>query len=239
MPGVVASLVLVGGSPDAPSLRRSCHGCRVGSSPCGRSPPRRLLHQRTWSHGSWLPGAELVNQRLVGSVVGEGANHVGIGEFISLLGEPPDVVPEAFPTLLDALLEAPRGPRAFAGTLEITHEGLFKVSLVVDSVTRQVHEPGPRPLCEVDREKLDDHVIILESCHAAGKAVVFQPDAGIGGHVVLVHVCWYVRFYGKLLLLDRTLEGAWSWPRSARTTLTSPLGMHVSALLFISHVAGC
>lgn len=168
-----------------------------------------------------------MNQRLVGSVVGEGANHVdigGIGEFISLLGEPPDVVLEAFPALLDALLEAPRGPRAFAGTLKITHEGLFKVGLVVDSVARQVHEIGPRPLHEVDREKLDDQVIILESCHAAGKAVVFQPDVGIGGHVVLVHVCWYVRFYEKLLLLDRTLEGAWSLPRSVGTTLASPLG---------------
>jgi hypothetical protein len=76
----------------------------------------------------------------------------------------------------------------------------------------------------VDREKLDDQVIIHESCHAAGKAVVFQPDAGIGGPVVLVHVCWYVRFYEKLLLLDCTPEGAWSWPRSAGTTLASPLG---------------
>lgn len=70
-----------------------------------------------------------MNQRLVGSVVGEGANHDGIGgigEFISLLGEPPNVVLEAFPGLLDALLEGPRGPRAFAGTLEITHEGLLR-----------------------------------------------------------------------------------------------------------------
>jgi hypothetical protein len=144
---VVASLVLVGGSLDAPPLCRSCRGRRVGSSPCGRSPPRRLLHQRTWSHGSRLLGAELVNQRLVGSVVGECANHVdigGIGESISLLGVPPDVVLEALPTLLDALLEAPRGPRAFAGTLEITHECLFKLGLVMDSVARQVHEPGSR-----------------------------------------------------------------------------------------------
>lgn len=94
----------------------------------------------------------------------------------------------------------------------------------MDSVARQVHEPGPRPLHEVDREKLDDQVIILESCHAASKVVVFQPDARIDGPVVLVHVCWYVRFYGKLLLLDPTPEGAWSWPRSVGTTLASPLG---------------
>jgi hypothetical protein len=44
----------------------------------------------------------------VGSVIGEGAHHVGIcgvGEFVSLLRKPPDVILEAFSTLLGAPFE--------------------------------------------------------------------------------------------------------------------------------------
>lgn len=151
-----------------------------------------------------------MNQRLVGSVVDEGANHVGIGgigEFIYLLGEPSDVVPEAFPALLNALLKAPRSPREFAGTLEITHEDLFKVGLVVDSVARQVHELGPRPLREVDSEELDDHMVVLDSHHAAGKTIMFQPDAGICGPIILSDVCWRSHLSGELHLLNCATEG--------------------------------
>lgn len=56
-------------------------------------------------------------------VLSEGTYHVGVGgvgEFVPLLGEPPDVIPKAFPALLGASLEVPRTPTAFLGSLEIS-----------------------------------------------------------------------------------------------------------------------
>lgn len=56
----------------------------------------------------------------------------------------------------------------------------------MDGEARQVLELGPRSFHEMDGEELDDQVIILDSRHAAGKVVVFQPNIGIGGRIVLV-----------------------------------------------------
>jgi hypothetical protein len=56
-----------------------------------------------------------VDKFFVGGVIGESTYYVGVGgieEFVSLLGEPSDVIPEAFPALLGALLEVLRAPRA-------------------------------------------------------------------------------------------------------------------------------
>jgi hypothetical protein len=63
-----------------------------------------------------------------------------------------------------------------------------------------VLEPGPRPLREIDRKEPDDQVIILDSRHAEGKAVVFQPDAIIGSPVIFGDVCWCTHLCGKCSL---------------------------------------
>jgi hypothetical protein len=39
----------------------------------------------------------------------------------------------------------------------------------------QVLEPGSRPLREVDREELDDEVVILDSHHVTHEAVILRP----------------------------------------------------------------
>lgn len=109
--------------------------------------------------GFWPSAAELMIQSLIGGVVGECTNHIGIGgvvEFISLLGEPLDVISEAFLILLDVSFEVLRAPRLFVGALEITHEDLLEVDPIVDGAARQVFEPGPRTLREMDGEELDD-----------------------------------------------------------------------------------
>jgi hypothetical protein len=41
----------------------------------------------------------------------------------------------------------------------------------------------------MDGEKLDDQVIILDSRHAAGKVVDFQPDVEISSSIVLGDIC--------------------------------------------------
>lgn len=99
--------------------------------------------------GPWLPASELMDECLVGGAIGEGAHHVGvcgIRKFVSLLGESPDVVSEAFPALLDASLEVPRTLRALVGALEISNEGFFEVNPVVDCSFRQMLKPSSCPL---------------------------------------------------------------------------------------------
>lgn len=71
-------------------------------------------------------------------------------------------------------------------------------------------EPGPCPLREIDRNELDDQVIILDSHHAEGKEVVFQPDAIIGSPVILGDVCWCAHLCAKVFPPDCTPEGTWS-----------------------------
>jgi hypothetical protein len=96
---------------------------------------------------------------LVGGAIVECTNHIGVGgvvEFISLLGEPLDLILESFLILRDASFEVPRAPRLFESALEITHEGLLEVDPIVDGAIRQVFEPDPRTLREMDGEELDD-----------------------------------------------------------------------------------
>lgn len=64
--------------------------------------------------------AKLMNQHLIGGAVGEGSGHISVGgirKLVSLLGEPPDVIPKAFSTLLDTSLEVPRALEAFISAL--------------------------------------------------------------------------------------------------------------------------
>jgi hypothetical protein len=64
-----------------------------------------------------------MDKRLIGSAMGEGSHHVGvsgIGKFIPFLGEPLDVITEAFPILLCAPLEALGVPRAPIGAQEVS-----------------------------------------------------------------------------------------------------------------------
>lgn len=134
------------------------------------------------SSGIWSPSLKIVEERLVGGVVSEGTCYMGVGsvrEFISFLGEPPDVVPEPFPSLLVAPIEVPGAPRMLVSTLEVFYEGLSEVGLVVDGVGWQILESGPRPLRKVDGVELDDEVAILDSRHATDKVVIFQPYDGI------------------------------------------------------------
>jgi hypothetical protein len=61
----------------------------------------------------WSPSPKLMDEGLVGGVVGEGTHHVGIGgigELIPFLLEPSDVVPEALTAPLGHLLRSQELP---------------------------------------------------------------------------------------------------------------------------------
>lgn len=96
----------------------------------------------------------------------------------------------------------------FVHALEITNESLLEVSPVVDDVARQVLEPCPCPLYEVNGQELDDQGIVLGSFHMAGEAVVFQPNTRVGHPVVFgdVHGCTHPG--GELCLSDHVSKSA-------------------------------
>lgn len=66
----------------------------------------------------WSPLPKFV-ESLVSGAISEGTYHVGVGEFVSLLGEPLDVISETLPSLLGTSLEVPGAPRAFVGAMEV------------------------------------------------------------------------------------------------------------------------
>jgi hypothetical protein len=96
--------------------------------------------------GLWSPLDEFMDECFIGCVVSEGSDHIGIDgimEFVPFLGEPPDVILEAFPALLGTPLTVLGAPWAFVGALEISDEGLTVVGLVMDGATWQVLKLGP------------------------------------------------------------------------------------------------
>lgn len=110
---------------------------------------------------------EFMDESLVGGAISKGTYHVDVGgieEFISLLGEPPDVILKTPIALLGTYLEVPRAPKAFVGALEVSDKSLPEVGPVVDGVGWQMLEPGPRPLRKVNGEELGDEVVVLDSC---------------------------------------------------------------------------
>lgn len=96
-----------------------------------------------------------MDEHLVCGAISEGTHHVGVcsvGEFVSFLGESPNVISETLPTLLGTPLEVLGAPRALVGALEVFDEGRPEVGLVMDGPAWLVLKPGPRPLGEVNGE---------------------------------------------------------------------------------------
>lgn len=58
------------------------------------------------------------------------------------------------------------------GAVKVPIKGPSKVGLVMYGAGQQIPEPDPCLFREVDGEELDDQVVILDSRHAARKAVV-------------------------------------------------------------------
>jgi hypothetical protein len=86
----------------------------------------------------WSPVPKLVDEHLVRGAIGEGAQYVGVsgvgdvGEFVSFLIKPLDVVLEALSILLGAPLQVLGASRPLVGALEISDKGLLEVGPVVD-----------------------------------------------------------------------------------------------------------
>jgi hypothetical protein len=71
-----------------------------------------------------------------------GISHVG--QLGALPGEAPNVLTESFIPLLAAALEVLGVTRVDISTLEVSHENLYEVILVVDATGQKMFQPGSR-----------------------------------------------------------------------------------------------
>jgi hypothetical protein len=75
---------------------------------------------------------------------------------------------------------------AHVHALEIPHEGADQIVPVVDLAGRQVLEPRPRRVGEVQGNVTDDNLVGGGSAQLACQAVVVEPYAGVRLPIVLV-----------------------------------------------------
>ena len=103
-------------------------------------------------------------QLFAGGTGNEGSDHIGIsdiGEFGALFGESPDEVSEGLIGLLPAAPEVPGVPRAHVCALEVPNKDPDQVSPVVDHTLREVLEPCPGRIGQVECEVADDEQVIV------------------------------------------------------------------------------
>jgi hypothetical protein len=88
-------------------------------------------------------------------------------ELRTALGEAPYEVPERLAGLLGARTQVPGVPRTHVRALEISHERADQVVPVVDLAGRQLLEPRPRRVCEVQGDVADDDLVAGSSAQLA------------------------------------------------------------------------
>jgi hypothetical protein len=76
-----------------------------------------------------------------------------------VLGEAPYEVPEQLARILVTCAQVPGVPRAHVRALEVPYQGADQVVPIVDLIGRQVLEPRPRRVGEVQRQVADDDLV--------------------------------------------------------------------------------
>jgi hypothetical protein len=80
-------------------------------------------------------------------------------ELRAALGEASYEVPKRLAELLGACAQIPGVSRAHVRALEVPHEGADQIVPVLDLASRQVLEPRPRRVGEVQGEVTDDNLV--------------------------------------------------------------------------------
>ena len=139
----------------------------------------------------------------------KGTNDFGVldaGELGALLGEATDVVPQRLIGLLLAPSEIPRVPRMHVRALEVSHENLDQISLVMDLVGRKMFEPGACIVCEMQRKVANDDCVIIRATQLACQAVVVETEPRICLPRVLGECGGLPKAWGKQSSMDFLAE---------------------------------
>jgi hypothetical protein len=143
--------------------------------------------------GLRLITAEFMHYDVTTSAGPECRDDIGVadlGEFMPLPRKSSDVIPEGFDRLLPTALQIPRVVGLHVCALEVTGEDLLEILLAINHVSRQVVEPGPGHVGQVNGEELDDEEIIVRPTRPTHEAVVLQPNTGICLNIVFDDVIW-------------------------------------------------
>jgi hypothetical protein len=140
---------------------------------------------------------------------------VDLGELVALLGEPPNVILKGLARLMSTTLHIPRvaWPRVCA--LEVASEDLLEIIPAINQISGQVIEPGPDCVSQVNREKLDDEDVVIHPTHPARKAVIFQPNAGVGFAIIIDDVVWLLEIFWETCIMHVAPKHLGPWPLGA------------------------
>jgi hypothetical protein len=181
--------------------------------------------------GLWLVMVELMHQ---GSAVCAGLEHrndvgiVDLWEFMTLLGETPDVVPLGFNLLPLATLQIPRilGPHVCA--LKVAGKDILEIFPTIDRVSKQVIELGFGHVIQVNGEELNDRKVIVRPTHPTCKSVVLQPNTGISFAIVFGDVAGRPEMFREACITHVAPERFGPQPVGAKTApfpITAPTMM--------------
>jgi hypothetical protein len=105
------------------------------------------------------------------------------GKLGAALGEAPNVLTRAFSRLLLAVVLLPLLART-RGALEVPDEDSTQVGPAIDLGVRQVLEPRPRGVAEVEWQVLYDEEVVCRSSRVACEPIVLKSHAGVGVPIV-------------------------------------------------------
>jgi hypothetical protein len=116
-----------------------------------------------------------MNQGAAHHAIPECWNDIGVGhtrKLVVLLWETLDVISEGLTYLLLAALQILGAARTHICALEVVGEDLLEILPAIDDVSRQMVQPGPRGISQVDGEEMDDKEVIVHSAHSTHEALI-------------------------------------------------------------------
>ena len=126
------------------------------------------------------------------------------------MGEPADVILQGLAGLLVVALEVQGVSRANIRPLEISDEDPLEVRLVTDAIMREEFKPCPNMFPHIDREILNDEIVIIHPFGSAGEPEIFESNTGICLPGVLGDVGGWSETLREWCSPDTSAEGLWS-----------------------------
>jgi hypothetical protein len=180
---------------------------------------------------------ELMHQGSAVHARPEHRDDIGItdfGEFMTLLGEMSDVVPQGFTLLLPAALQIPGVTRPHIRALKVAGEDLLEILQTINQFSGKVIELSSGRVSQVNGEELDDEkVVILPACPAR-EAVVLQPNTGIGFAIVLDNVIGHSKTLRETRVAHVAPERPGPWPLSTKVvpfSITMPTVTRIACVV--------
>jgi hypothetical protein len=142
-----------------------------------------------------------------------------------------DVILEGFTWFMPATLQILGVVRPHVCALEVTGEDLLEILPTINCISRQVVQPGPSHVGQVNEEELDDEEIIICPTRPIRKAVVLQPNARICLTIAFNDVIWCPERFWETHVTHIASEclGLWPfWAEVAPISVVMPVVMWVT-----------